>query len=231
MQIRAAVDAFVGYLVCGFLLLAAGEAACEGQWLLERDWEPRAQIFFGSIALCSGWLVSRIGLALLERKFVRGWLKAPEEFLLADHPCSVRRWKRLLCPVYFRPISDDVRERILQAAGRDGFCAPGHELLEHALAVVRPEPALWRRVDLSRQLGDISRGLCAGFVATAAILVCGAIWSGLDSSWGQADLRKLGYALLSLWEALLMVYRFLKFRRQFTVDVLTGYAELREADK
>lgn len=225
MTMRASIDAVLGYLVCGFLLLAAAEAASEGTWLVERDWDPRAQVLFGSIALCGGWLVSRIGRTLLERKFVCGCLQAPEyALLLTDASRGIRGWQRILFRSYYRPIPDESRERIVDAALRDGFNEPGNSLFEFALAVVLQEPDLRRKVDRSRQFCDICRGLCAAFVVASAILIIGALWHGLLLRWSQADLRKLGYSLLCLWEALLMLHRYLKYRRQFAVDILTGYA-------
>ena len=92
---------------------------------------------------------------------------------------------------------------------------------------MRQEPAILRRLDLYRQLSDICRSLCVGFVAVAAILVAGIIWHGVDAGLGQSDLRKLGYCVLSLFEAVGMLYRYRNFERQYAVVVLVGYAELR----
>jgi len=265
MTIRASIDAVLGYLVCGFLLLAACEAAFEGTWLIERDWHLGAQVVFGTIALCGGWSISRIGLALLERKLVCGCLQTPECILLADPSRGIRGWRRILFRGYYRPLPDETRERILEAAERHGFTWPagtadtnpkrergsqvapslalrvsvrnfaggrgadrssGTALFRDALANVEQEPAIMRRVDRSRQLSDICRGLCVGFMVASAILFAGIIWHGLYSRWSQADLRKLGYCLLCLWESLLMLHRYLKFRRQYAVEVLTGYAAM-----
>jgi hypothetical protein len=230
MTIRATTDAVLGYLVCGFLMLAACEAAYDGNWLFERDWQPEAIVIFGTIALCGGWFVSRVSRELLERQFVRGCLQAPEEILFAESLHGDRSWKRTLFPGYFRPLPDETRDWILETAERDGLNEPGAALFRHALSVVHQQPAMRRRIELSRQLSDICRSLCVGCVAVSVILITGIIWHGLYSSWGQSDLRKLGYCLLSLWEALGLLYRYLKYQRQYTLHVLTGYAELREPD-
>ncbi|HEY2251585.1 MAG TPA: hypothetical protein VGH74_11015, partial [Planctomycetaceae bacterium] len=205
MTMRASIDAVLGYLICGFLILAACEAACEGTWLVERDWQLDSIVFFGTIALCSGWIVSRIGLALLEDKFLRGCLKSPEQFLFAAAPPASRSWKHTLFPGYYRPLPQETRDRIVEAAERDAFGECGIGLFQYAAAAVQQEPSILRTLDRNRQLSGICRSLCVGFVAVSAILICGIIWHGLYSGLGKADLRKLGYCVLSLWEALLMV--------------------------
>jgi hypothetical protein len=229
MTMRASIDAVLGYLICGFLILAACEAAGEGTWLVERDWQLDSIGFFGTIALGSGWIVSRVGLVLLEQRFLRGCLESPEQFLFATAPAAGWSWKRTLFPGYFRPLSEEARDRILVAAERDGFGERGIGLLRHAVTAVQQESTIFRRLDRYRKLSGICRSLCVGFVAVSAILACGIIWHGLYSGLGKADLRKLGYCVLSLWEALLMVYRYLKFHRQYTVGVLNAFADLRES--
>jgi hypothetical protein len=228
MTIRASIDASLGYVICGFLILAASEAASDGKWLFESDGQPETMALFGTLAWCGGWLVSRISRDLLEHKFVRGFLKSPEETLLADRGHGDRSWRETLFSSWYRPLPEETRELVLRQAYREGLCESGNLLFLHAVKVAKQDPAMLRRLELYRQLAGICRSLCVGFVAVSAILVCGIIWHGVYSGWGQSDMRKLGYCLLSLFEAAGMLYRYLKFYRQYVMGVLTGYAALRE---
>ena len=228
MTLRASIDASLGYLICGFVVLAAGEAASDGKWLFASNWQPESVALFGILAWCAGYCISRCSRVLLERKLVRGFLKSPEETLLADHGHDDRTWRERLFPNWFRPLPEEKRDSILRAAEVDGIREPGSALIRHAFEVVYQQPAILRRLELYRQLSDICRSLCVGFVAVAAILVAGIVWHGVYARLGQSDLRKLGYCALSLFEAVGMLYRYLKFERQYAMGVLVGYAELRE---
>src|SRR5689334_13823127 len=105
-----------GALVSGFLILAACEAGYDGTWLIDQEWNPGRISLFGTMALCLGLFVSALSRYLLELKFVGGWLKAPEEFLLADVATDGRQWKRALFPGYFAPLSPATRDRVLLRA-------------------------------------------------------------------------------------------------------------------
>jgi hypothetical protein len=228
ITIRAAIDANLGYLICGFVVLAASEAASDGKWLFQSNWQPESIVLFGTLSWSAGYGISRMSRVLLEHKFVRGFLKSSEETLLADRGHGDRTWRKALFPSWYRPLTEETRDRILRAAAADGFGGPGSALLRHAFDVVHQEPAVLRRLQLYRQLSDICRSLCVGFCAVSAILVAGIIWHGVYARLGQSDLRKLAYSAWSLFEAVGMLYRYLKFYRQHTLGVLIGYAEFQE---
>jgi hypothetical protein len=160
-----------GALVSGFLILAACEAGYDGSWLIEQEWNPERISVYGSIALCIGLVVAALSRYLLEIKFVRRWLKSPDDMLLAD--------------------------------------------------------ALASRFSMSLQLCTICRTLCLGLLVVALILVSGILWHSAVSGWGQADWRKLGYCVLSLLEAVGMLFRFLKYYRQHAIETLTSRGDFR----
>src|SRR5262245_30883295 len=94
-----------GALIAGFLILAACEAGYDGTWLIDQEWNSERISVFGTMSLCLGIVVAALSDYLLERKFVGGWLKAPEEILVADVPSDMRHWKRALFSGYFAPFS------------------------------------------------------------------------------------------------------------------------------
>ena len=53
MTLRATIDAQLDYLICGFVVLAASEAASDGKWLFESNWQPETIAVFGTLAWCA----------------------------------------------------------------------------------------------------------------------------------------------------------------------------------
>jgi hypothetical protein len=207
-----------GALIAGFLVLAACEAGYDGTWLIDQEWNAERISVYGSMSLCIGLVVAALSRYLLEYKFVGGWLKAPEEILLTGFPSGSRDRKRALFPGYFAPFSqatrDQMRFRANEGATRQARIHDG----ARAEANARP-PQI--RFSTSLQLATICRTLCLGLVVVSLILASGIVWNSAISGWGQAEWRKLGYCALSLFEAVGMLYRYLKYHRQHAVERLT----------
>jgi hypothetical protein len=105
-------------------------------------------------------------------------------------------------------------------------CLPRPEIV----LLSREDRASPRRLFSLLQFCNFYRTMCLGLVVVAAILISGIVWHNLFSIWGQADSRRLGYAVLALLEAVAMRYRYLKFRRRHDKEVLSrGTALSRES--
>jgi hypothetical protein len=215
----------VGCLACGFFILAACEAAYDGRWLFERSWSPAAIGLCGMIALCLGRIVSAASRLVVDDWFVGGVVSRPEENLLGREKRFQYDWKQIVFRSYYKPLPRS-RELIVPAASREGR-APAMQIFRRALAVISDDRAAAHRCDRLLQFCSFYRTMCVGLLAVSVILVSGIVWHSLFSSWGQAESRKLGYALLALLESVGMLYRYLKFRRQHAAAVLVGSAELR----
>jgi hypothetical protein len=213
-----------GWLVSGFLILAACEAAFDGRWLFERNSTPAAICLCGTLALCIGRLVSSASRLLIEDWFVGGFLPRPELYLLSAASCLRRGWKPIIFSSYFRPLPEDALELIARATKR--------ETSGERTGPIDP-PAYGRywadEYERNRllQFCRFYRTMCVGLLVVAAILISGIIWHSLFSSWGQAESRKLGYSLLALLESVGMLYRYLHFLRKHAAAVLVGLAGLR----
>jgi len=206
-----------GALVSGFLILAACEAGYDGTWLIDQEWNAERISVYGSMSLCIGLVIAAFSRYALERKFVGGWLKAPEEILLAGDPSACHRWKRALFPGYFAPLSQAARDRILLRAGD-----------VHAESARDQSAGLTaNRFSTSLQLATICRTVCLGLLAVSLILASGILWNSAVSGWGKAEWRKLGYCVLSLFEAAGMFYRYLKYRRRHAIEGLNDRSGLR----
>ncbi|MGE5193802.1 MAG: hypothetical protein ACM3U2_15000 [Deltaproteobacteria bacterium] len=213
-----------GALAAGFLVLAACEAGYDGSWLIDQDWNPERITVYGSIALCIGLVVALASRYLIEHKFVLGWLKAPEENLLGGAAFGPRDWRRRLFPAHYAPLEEGTRGRILSAAGGEGPDGPTTPRVRRACAAVQRVRITSNAFSLSLHLYTTYRTLCLGLLLVSAILASGIVWHSAVSVWGQAEWRKLGYCLLSLFEAVGMLYRYLRFYRRHAVETLLGCA-------
>ncbi len=210
----------VGCLASGLLILAACEAGYDGRWLFERNWSPTAIALCGMVAVCLGRTASAASRWLIDDWFVGTVVSPPEENLLARDDRFRLGWKSIVFRSYYRPLPQDVRERIMLAANWQGpHC---RQILRRALAAPGEDRDAAHRLDRLLQFCGFYRTMCVGLVAVAAILISGIIWHCLFSSWGQAESRKLGYALLALLESVGMLYRYLKYLRQHATAVLVG---------
>jgi len=212
-----------GALISGFLILAACEAGYDGTWLIDQDWNAERICVYGSMSLCLGLVVAALSRYLLEYKFVGGWLKAPEEILLAGLPSGRRHWKRALFPGYFAPLSPSTRDQIRFRAD-EGATRQVHFHAGSAADMYSGLPG--NRFSTSLQLATICRTLSLGLVIVSLILASGILWNSAISGWGQAEWRKLGYGALSLFEAVGMLYRYLKYHRQHAIEYLISAARL-----
>jgi hypothetical protein len=160
--------------------------------------------------------------------FVGACLPRPEFYLLSPEKCLRRGWKSIVFRSYYTPLPEQTLELIVQVTNREGRGERAGPIHPQSLAKYR---AAERDRNRLLQFCSFYRTMCVGLLVVAAILFSGIIWHSLFSSWGQAESRKLGYALLALLESVGMLYRYLKFRRQHAAAVLVGLAEMRIPDR
>jgi len=226
MVFPAAALTVLGYLASGFLVIAACEAGYDGRWLISREWTLERIGFYSGISYTIGSLVAVLADLLIERRFVGRYLAFPEEMLLTGEADGRRRWKRALFRVYFQPVPEEFRARIITRALHDQVPASGRALFLHASATAGDDRALLNRLRVSLEFSRVCRTMCLALLVVAAILASGMIGHGFSTRWGQAEWRKFGYFAWALSESTFMLYRYLKFLRQHTLQVLAGYSEL-----
>jgi hypothetical protein len=227
MKIPLSVYDTFGYLAAGFLLLAATEYAFDGNWLIERDWKPGSAVFFITVAYILGHILANIASYLLEHLLVREFLKSPEELLFAGQSeQQSRSWLQFLFPVYHKPFPEKTKARILEAAAREGFDEAGRALFLHAFAVVKQDKPTLERLNTFLNLYGFCRNICLALLVSVLILVVGAAYHGITAGWNASDTHKLLFAMTALVASLGMLYRYLKFFRHYTMEVLNSYPEL-----
>ena len=115
MRIPFSVYDVFGYLAAGFVLLAATDFAFDGGWLLKDSIPPVFVLFWITVAYVTGQIIANVSGFVLERKFLRGVLRSPEETMFA--PRITTGWARVF-PGFYDPLPIETQERVLARARR-----------------------------------------------------------------------------------------------------------------
>jgi hypothetical protein len=123
-----------------------------------------------------------------------------------------------LFPNYFSPLPSSTIERVnAQLAVRD-VKGTGEGVFLHAYAVVTACSERQQRLDVFRNQYGFARNMCFSFgCASVAILAAHKLnYHPVQLRWG----------IISALAAVTLFYRYLKFFRQFSYELLLRYAEL-----
>jgi hypothetical protein len=213
---------FFGYLAAGFVLLVGLAAAFVGS----DDWQESPPTIVGLllivIAYAAGHVVANISGYLYEATLVRKGLKTPTVNLFrTDQPGNIA-W---LLPGYFKALPEAQRERVLQTAKeRTGIDAPSEGLFFHCFGRVKSNEAVMARLNTFLNLYGFCRNMSLSLLLVAIALTIGS--AGL----GTAHTGRLvppGWCIVGcVVGGAGLLYRYLKFFRQYAVEVFTSYADL-----
>jgi hypothetical protein len=144
------------------------------------------------------------------------FLKPPSLLLLGNKP----RWRVLkwIFPLYHSPLPRSVRERVREQAVARNCCAEGEGFFLHVYPVVTANERIQARVDEFRNQYGFSRNMAFAFFVSAAT-ICVAYWH-------DPHAVRIRWAALAGAAAVCLVYRYLKFFRQYSYELFLRYAEL-----
>lgn len=216
MKIPFTVYDFFAYLSSGSLLVAAFDYTFGYQWLLAPGQISAVlAIFLIFAAYLTGHLIAHFSSFLLEDIFVAKILKRPSHTLLGEAP---PRFLKFIFPGYYKALPIERQTRVQQQAASRGVSSAGEALFQHAYAVVTQSEASLRRLDEFRNLYGFARNMTLALTVSATFLIIAhfKITPSLSPWW----------AILAALFALGLLYRYLKFFRQFSYQLLITYAEL-----
>lgn len=215
-QLPFSVYDFFGYLASGAVVLAAGVASFAGY----EPFEQSPSLLVGFILVIAiyvlGHIVANLAGDLIERRLVRSRLLPPTDILLGFHAPGRRATK--LFPGYSTPLPDAVRDRVKKLAEP----RTGDALFFHCHAVMKSDPVVQGRLETFLNLYGFCRNMTLSLLIVAISLGVGMI---LDTAETGPVAGPGWWLAASLIGALGMFYRYLKFYRQFGVELLTSYAE------
>jgi hypothetical protein len=210
---------FFGYLAAGFLLLAGLVAAFAGSDLLQDNPSVIIALLLVVVAYVTGHVIANAAGFLIETKLVAERLGRPTVHLLG---AGDKRFATLL-PGYYRPLPASTRQRVLERAEAEaGITEPDESLFFHCHALVKKQPVALERLNTFLNLYGFCRNVCTALLIVAPALVLGILL-------GTAETGQIGpgwWAAAASVAAVGMFYRYLKFFRQYGVELFTTYAEL-----
>ena len=208
---------FFGYLASGFVLAVGMDVVFGFPRILGREPGVIESIALLIAVYVGGQLVATPAKALLEDGLVEKILKSPSVNLFREQKPRVRG---LMFPGFYAPLPSETRKRILNKAKTEGINTTGEDLFLH----VRFEPATLENAKLMERLSSFlnlygfNRNL--SFVAMlvgVGLLVAARYLPGQDAATWK-------YGLSLVVAGILLLYRYLKFFRQYSYELFNTYA-------
>ncbi|HEY4358955.1 MAG TPA: hypothetical protein VGN16_24630 [Acidobacteriaceae bacterium] len=208
-------------LSCGMVVLAAGDYIVGSDIVLRKDGIPaNITILLIFAAYILGQIIANIALTVYEGMLVRRFLRPPAVRLMADaSTLSPMRW---VFPGYFQPLPPETQAHIRTQAAARNCTAAGEGLFLHCYAIATANiDKLQARLDEFRNQYGFSRNVsCALFLAGFGIL------AGHHLHPERVHLR---WAIAAFLAAIGLLYRYLRFFRQYSYELLLRYSELAAA--
>jgi len=205
---------FFGYLASGLLVVVGMNLALGFPHVLGQD----LKIVDSAVLLLAVYVVGQIiatpAKALLEDGLVDRILGRPSIILFREKKPRVRS---LIFPGFYKPFPEQIRQKILARATAEGIDAPGEALFLH----VRYAPEVLNNEKLMAKLSSFINKY--GFTRNLAFtcLIVGIALLVRVHFTPAAELRK--YAITALVAAVLLLYRYLKFFRQYSYEMFNTY--------
>jgi hypothetical protein len=222
MKIPFSIYDFFGYLASGFAVLAALDLAAGGRWLFADSVPPGFALLAVFAAYVAGHAVAHLASVVFEHGFLRRVLRSPEEHLLAPSRSSTRwRW---LFPGNFSPLPAETRDRVLAKAAAAGAGSEPRALFFHCHARVKRDEATLGRLNTFLNLYGFCRNLAMALLLSGFVLMGSTL---ARATWPlSAESRSsLLIGALCLPISYVLLLRYLKFFRHYTLEVFVSYAE------
>lgn len=209
---------FFGYLASGFVLLVALAAS----FTRSTRWQSTPHAIVATLlivaAYATGQVVANAAGYVIETRFVAGFLGQPTSNLLTS--AAPPRWRARMFPGYYRPLP--AQQRVACFAKSQLDATAGEGLFYRCHAAVKERDAVATRLSTFLNLYGFCRNMAMALFIAGVCLIVG-------SCIGRARTGSVvppGWcAAASLLLAIGLLYRYLKFFRQYSVEVFVSYAE------
>lgn len=205
---------FWAFLTSGAVLLAAADRVLGLGWLDRENWTV---VQFGvavAVAYVTGHVIAEAASRLLEGALVHRLLGTPATHLLSDQPDRpAGRW---LYSGYFKPVAPELRVRIERRAAREDPPIERDAIYASAYVLARRDQLASGRLAVFQNQYSMCRNVSLACLLAAPALAIGGTHTGRTAD--------LWWAAAALVVAAVMLIRFLKYYRLFSVEVLNTYA-------
>lgn len=220
-QIPFSIYDFLAYLAAGFVVLAAADYAFAFQWLLREEHPVVFGIFWIVAAYITGHIIANLAGHILEKQLVRKFLCSPEEVLFWD---KETKGVRKLFPGHHEPLPKKTQTRILaKSETLAEIKEPGRALFYHCFERVKHDEATRTRLNNFINQYGFCRNMSLALFLSALILVAGMLNASLRH--GTTGNYAAWAAVAAVIAGIGMFYRYLKFFREYTLEVFRSYAE------
>ncbi len=219
----------LAYVATGLAAILVTDLVFDSHWILGARWSVSEGVAVALAAYVVGQIIASSGAWLLEHHFVRSLLGAPSKTLFSEAPPTgtIARVKRRLFPGYFKPLERSMQERVKAKMREEGHpLSSGETLFWVAFARTKRDPHTYGRMASFLKLYGFCRNIAFVGLIAAVLLTSKAIWLVPQAAPQGEILDRLMWATVALIAGLVMLYRYLKFYRLYTVEIFTGYVEL-----
>ena len=206
---------FFGYLASGLLVLIGMQLVLGFPEILGHDFEIVDGAMLLIAVYVAGQLMATPAKAVHEDFIVEKLLGQPNTLLFCENKPRVRGF---LFPGFYKPFPEARRNRILEKAKAEGVEGTGEELFLHVRynpAIANDERVISRLSGFLNQYG-FSRNLSfTGLMVGFALLI---------KAWIASDGDLANYGLTAVVVGVMLLYRYLKFFRQYSYELFNAYA-------
>jgi len=207
---------FFGYLASGLLVIVGMDLVLGFPPVLGKGFGAIEGAILVMAIYVVGQVIATPAKALLEDGLIGRLLGRPSVNLFRD---KKPRLIGLIFPGYFLPLPEQTRRKILQKAQTEGITGTGEDLF----LAVRYNPAVLQDQKLMDKLNSFLNKYGFNRNLSFAALVVGIALLGKFRFSHQANPDLIKYAIADLIAAVLLLYRYLKFFRQYSYEMFNAY--------
>ena len=208
---------FFAYLASGAMIVVSVDYLFGKQILLRPTLSPQVYVLLVIASYIVGQVISHLSAVVLEQWLVKSLLGGSVGMMLtSEHSRS--SWARLF-PQYFHGLKPATAARVMAQAERRGCHLKGDELYDHCYAVVtEASERAANRLDYLKSQYGFARNIAFAFFCSAAMIV-------YEDVVGPRHVS-MRWAAVAVGVSVCMLYRYLKFYREYASELLKRYAEL-----
>lgn len=207
---------FFAYLSSGSVVIGAIDYLFGYQWLLSKDISIQFFFFLIFLSYTCGHCVAHFSSFMLEKLLVKKLLGSPTSLLMGKSGCRILEF---VFPGYHQPLPEQTRKRIREVAKSKGIDARDSGFFEHAYSIMSRNERVQTKLDQFRNLYAFARNMSFALFCTSIMLLIAHF---------QKNSVGCCWIVLSLVLSAILLYRYLKFYRQYSYDLLVKYSELRK---
>ena len=208
---------FFGYLASGLLILVGMDIVLGFPAILGREFKVVDSAILIIAIYVTGQIIATPAKALLEDGLVGKVLGRPNVNLFQEKKPRIRG---LIFPGFYLSLPTQTRMKILSKAKNEGVEGIGEDLFLH----VRYSQAVVQDQKLGEKLNSFINkyGFSRNLSFSALLVGIGCLIKMVLSPGSDTDLRN--YGITALITAIFLLYRYLKFFRQYSYEMFNTYA-------